>query len=306
MPMPAALKPRSETARAKSAQAEPVHPDDAEFLQMLGKRVRSSREGLALSRRQLAEVAEVSERYLAQLELGAGNASITLLRRVARALGVRLTELLGSSERREQHLITRFLDGLSPERLNEVLQRLVHEFGAEESVRRKRIALIGLRGAGKSTLGAALAKHMRRPFVELDREIEQELAVGLSEIFLLYGQPGYRKAERRCLDRIIGGQGEVVISVGGGVVSEPETFQKLLTNCYTIWVKASPTEHMSRVIAQGDMRPMKGHAQAMQDLKNILSARTPEYARADAIVDTSGKSIEKSLAALKRVAISTE
>lgn len=303
--MAAMAKSRQETSRSRTGQPELEHSDDAEFLHTLGKRVRTTREGLMLSRRQLAEAAEVSERYLAQLESGAGNASITLLRRVARSLGLRLTELLGSADRREQQLITRFLDSLAPKRLEEALQRLVREFGAEESVRRKRIALIGLRGAGKSTLGAALAKHMRRPFVELDQEIEQELGVGLSEIFLLYGQPGYRKAERRCLERIIGGQGEVVISVGGGIVSEPETFQLLLSNCYTIWLKASPAEHMSRVVAQGDMRPMKGHAQAMQDLKNILAAREPDYGRADAIVDTSGKSIEKSFATLKRVVLSS-
>jgi len=296
------LKTRPDSARVREAQIETVRGgDDKEFLELLGARVRSARNNLALSRKQLAESAEVSERYLAQLESGAGNASITLLRRVARALGMRLTELLGAAERRGQDLITRFLDSLTPQRLDEVLERLVREFGAEESVRRKRIALIGLRGAGKSTLGCALARHMRRPFIELDREIERELAISLSEIFLLYGQPGYRKAERRCLDRIISSQSKVVISVGGGVVSEPETFQTLLTNCYTVWIKASPAEHMSRVIAQGDMRPMKGHGQAMQDLKNILSSREPEYARADAVVDTSGKSIEKSLTALKRV-----
>src|SRR5262249_53957622 len=160
---------------------------------------------------------------------------------------------------------------------------------------RKRIALIGLRGAGKSTLGSALAKQMRRPFVELDREIERELGMQLSEIFLLYGQAGYRKAERRCLDRVIGSQSEVVLSAGGSIVSEPETFQALLANCFTVWVKTSPAEHMSRVIAQGDMRPMKGHGQAMQDLKNLLSSREGEYARADGVVDTSNRSIEKSL-----------
>lgn len=271
------------------------------FLSLLGQRVRTAREERGLSRKQLAEFADVSERYLAQLELGLGNASVTLLRRLSDALGVRLAELLEDEAQQEQQLVRRFLDGMPPERLTEVLQHLVREFGAEESVRRKRIALIGLRGAGKSTLGSALAKQLRRPFIELDLEIERELGMQLSEIFLLYGQAGYRKAERRCLDRVIKRQGEVVLSIGGGVVSEPETFQMVLANCFTVWIKASPTAHMSRVIAQGDMRPMKGHVQAMQDLKNLLTSREAEYARADAVVDTTGRSIEKSLSALRRV-----
>lgn len=271
------------------------------FLSLLGQRVRTAREERGLSRKQLAEFADVSERYLAQLEFGLGNASVTLLRRLSDALGVRLAELLEDEAQQEQQLVRRFLDGMPPERLTEVLQHLVREFGAEESVRRKRIALIGLRGAGKSTLGSALAKQLRRPFIELDLEIERELGMQLSEIFLLYGQAGYRKAERRCLDRAIKRQGEVVLSIGGGVVSEPETFQMVLANCFTVWIKASPTAHMSRVIAQGDMRPMKGHVQAMQDLKNLLTSRQAEYARADAVVDTTGRSIEKSLSALRRV-----
>jgi XRE family aerobic/anaerobic benzoate catabolism transcriptional regulator len=265
--MAAPMRNRAENSRVKASKEPERRETDDAFLTVLGRRVRSAREERELSRKQLAESADVSERYLAQLELGDGNASVTLLRRVSRALGVRLTQLIDDEERKEH----------------------------------QRIALIGLRGAGKSTLGSALAKQMRRPFVELDREVERELGMQLSEIFLLYGQPGYRKAERRCLDRIIRSQSEVILSIGGGVVSEPETFQTLLTHCYTVWIKASPAEHMSRVIAQGDMRPMKGHAQAMQDLKNILSSRETEYARADAVVDTSGKSIDKSLAALRRV-----
>jgi XRE family aerobic/anaerobic benzoate catabolism transcriptional regulator len=242
-----------------------------------------------LSRRCMAELADVSERYLAQLESGAGNASTILLRRVARALGVRVSDLFGELGR-EQYLITRFVDSLPQDRLGSVLDHLVSRFGAEQSVRSKRIALVGLRGAGKSTLGAALAREARRAFIELDGEVESEAGMELSEIFLLYWQPGYRRLERLCLDRII----------RGGAVSDPETLQLLLTNCFTVWIKASPAEHMARVLAQGDTRPMKGRAQAMQDLKNILLSREEQYARADCVVDTSGKSIEKSLAALRR------
>jgi XRE family aerobic/anaerobic benzoate catabolism transcriptional regulator len=189
-------------------------------------------------------------------------------------------------------------------RLEEVLRRLVGEFGTDEGVRRKRIALVGLRGAGKSTLGSALARAIRRPFIELDRHIERDAGMELSEIFLLYGPSGYRDLERRCLDRVIASQNEAVISVGGGVVSDAESYQLLLTNCFTVWIKASPSEHMARVIAQGDLRPMQGHAQAMEDLKGILAIREPLYARADATVDTAGVSVTRSLTALRSVVAS--
>jgi XRE family aerobic/anaerobic benzoate catabolism transcriptional regulator len=164
--------------------------------------------------------------------------------------------------------------------------------------------LVGLRGAGKTTLGAALAKALRRPLVELDKEIEREAGISLSEVFLLYGQAGYRRIELRCLERMIGSQEDIVLTVGGGVVSEPETYNLLLLNCFTVWIKAAPEEHMARVVAQGDMRPMAGHAEAMEDLRNILTAREPLYGKADAVVDTSGCSVEKSFAALQKAVAS--
>jgi XRE family aerobic/anaerobic benzoate catabolism transcriptional regulator len=249
----------------------------------------------------LSRTAHVSERYLAQLEAGEGNASIVLLRRVAVALGVRLTDLVDSAEpAAEQRLIRRFLDSLPPERFEEVLRRLTQDFGQDDAVRRKRVTLIGLRGAGKTTLGAALAKALRRPLVELDKEIEREAGISLSEVFLLYGQAGYRRIERRCLERMIGSQEDIVLTVGGGIVSESETYNLLLLNCFTVWIKAAPGEHMARVVAQGDMRPMAGHAEATEDLRNILTAREPLYGKADAVVDTSGCSVEKSFAALQK------
>ena len=257
------------------------------------------REQRGLARKVLAEIADVSERYLAQLESGDGNASVNLLRRVATALNVRMTHLLGCEASIERSQVNVFVDSLPERRLEEVLRRLKSEFGTDESVRRKRIALIGLRGAGKSTLGSALAKAMRRGFLELDREVEREAGMALSEIFMLYGQSGYRNLERQCLERIINSQNDVVVSVGGGVVSDADTYQLLLGSCYTVWVKASPAEHMSRVIAQGDLRPMRGHTQAMEDLKSILAAREPEYARADTVVDTAGQGVARSLAALR-------
>jgi len=246
----------------------------------------------------------VSERYLAQLEAGEGNASIALLRRVATALGIDLADLLSVGEQRpERALIRRFLGNLPPEHLVDVLRRLATEFGQQEVVRRRRIALIGLRGAGKSTLGMRLARSLRRPFIELDREIEREAGISLSEIFLLYGQAGYRRIELRCLQRMIEHSQDIVLSVGGGIVSEPATYDLLLSNCYTVWIKAAPEEHMSRVVAQGDMRPMAGHAEAMADLKKILAEREPLYSKADATLDTSGQGVDESLAAMRHLLI---
>ncbi len=280
---------------------------DPDFLASLGRRVREAREQRGMARKVLSQTANVSERYLAQLEAGEGNASIVLLRRVAGALGVRLTDLLDSDGPvAEQRLIRRFLDSLPPKRLEEVLRRLTQDFGQDEAVRRKRITLIGLRGAGKTTLGTALAKALRRPLVELDKEIEREAGISLSEVFLLYGQAGYRRIERRCLERMINSQEDVVLTVGGGIVSEPETYNLLLLNCFTVWIKAAPEEHMARVILQGDLRPMAGNEEAMEDLRKILISREPLYGKADAVVDTSGRTVDKSFATLRELAAPTE
>ena len=284
---------------AQLAQVSSRKTDDGEFLHAMGKRVRESRERRGMSRRALAEAAEISERYLAQLEGGEGNASVVLLRRVASALGMSLTELVGENDSPvEQRLIRRFFEGLPVHRLEDVILQLMRDFGQKEAARKNRVALVGLRGAGKSTLGAALAKELRYPFVELDREIERDAALPLSEVFMLYGQAGYRRIERRCLDRLLERGDPMVIAAGGGIVSEPDTYNALLVSCYTVWIKASPEEHMSRVISQGDFRPMDGHQAAMDDLRRILAAREPLYAKADAIVDTAGERFEQSLSKL--------
>lgn len=276
---------------------------DAEFLAAMGRHVREARERRGMARKAVSQSAGVSERYLAQLEAGEGNASVLLLRSVARALGMALTELVDAREHSvEQRLIRRFLEGLPPHRLEDVAFRLMRDFGEEATARRRRIALVGLRGAGKTTLGSALAAEMRAPFVELDREIERDAGIGLSEVFLLYGQAGYRRIERRCLERVIGAHPQMVMSVGGGIVSEPETYNLLLLNCFTVWVRASPEEHMARVVAQGDLRPMQGNAEAMEDLKRILDAREPLYRKADVTLDTSGALPEQSLLQLRRAA----
>lgn len=293
-------KPENHPEKSNSAEGT---PGDAEFLRTLGKRVRALRERRGMARKLLARDADISERYLAQLETGEGNISIVLLRRIALALGVPLTDLLSDSSRSLEHrLIRRFLERLPEHRLEEVIFRLQRDSGTQEAVRKQRIALIGLRGAGKSTLGSALAQEMHLPFVELNREIERDAGLSLSEVFMLYGQAGYRRIERRCLERVIQSYERAVISVGGGIVSEPETYELLLSNCFTVWLKAAPEEHMARVAAQGDFRPMQGHHQeeAMKDLRRILDARAPLYRKADAVVDTAGQTPEASLVNLRQ------
>jgi XRE family transcriptional regulator, aerobic/anaerobic benzoate catabolism transcriptional regulator len=286
-------------SRPKTAQVTPV--GDTEFLATLGRRVRELREQRGMARKILAKDADVSERYLAQLELGEGNVSVVLLRRIALALGVSPQELLSDEGRTvEQRLISRLLERLPEGRLEETLSRLMRDLGAQDSARKRRVALIGLRGAGKSTLGLLLAAELHVPLIELDREVEREAGMALSEVFLLYGQGGYRRMERRCLERVIETHEHAVITVGGGIVSELDTFNLLLSNCFTVWLKASPEEHMTRVAEQGDFRPMQDNEEAMEDLRRILGARQPLYAKADAEVDTSGQRPEESLAKLRQ------
>ena len=271
------------------------------FLLFLGKRVRELRNRRGLTRKMMAREAHVSERHLAQLEAGEGNISIVLLRRIAAALHISLAELFAAEAetRHEKLLIQRFLERLPAHRVEDAMSRLMREFGDEEVARRKRVALIGLRGAGKSTLGLRLGQEMNIPFIELDGEIEKDTGMPLGEIFSLYGQTGYRAIERRSLERVLREQERAILSVGGGVVSEKETYDYLLSNCYTIWIKARPEEHMARVIAQGDLRAIAGGNQAMHDLRRILEAREPLYRKADMYLDTSGNSVDQSVAQLK-------
>jgi XRE family aerobic/anaerobic benzoate catabolism transcriptional regulator len=292
-------------APPRAGPAAAISADDADLLAGIGKRVREARERRGMARRMLAQTSNVSERYLAHLEAGAANASVLLLRSVVRALDMPLCELFAVQENSvEQRLIRRFLEGLPERQLEDVVFRLMRDFGPEAAARKRRIALVGLRGAGKTTLGSALAAALQLPFVELDREIEGDAGISLSEIFSLYGQTGYRRIERRCLDRIVDSNRQVVLAVGGGIVSEPETYNLLLTNCFTVWIKASPAEHMARVVAQGDLRPMQGNAEAMADLNRILSTREPLYRKADVTLDTVGEHPEQSLAKL-RLAVAT-
>lgn len=274
---------------------------EKEFLAFVGARVRELRNQRGMTRKMVALEADVSERHLAQLESGDGNISIVLLRRIAGALNVSLAELFVPrvEEPVEKQTIRRVLENLPADILEEVASRLLREFGKNETLRRSRVALIGLRGAGKSTLGSRLAQESNVPFVELDREIESDTGMPLAEIFSLYGQSGYRAIEKRTLQRVLRESECAVVSVSGGVVSEKETYDYLLSNCFTVWIKAQPDEHMSRVIAQGDFRAMAGSNQAMEDLRRILEAREPLYRKADLTLDTSGSSVEQSFSQLK-------
>jgi XRE family aerobic/anaerobic benzoate catabolism transcriptional regulator len=303
MSMPQALKTRSGGPQRRVTKTDQKASSDERFLHELGEQVRAARARSGMTRKDLAAESGVSERYLAHLESGQGNISVLLLQKVAAALNLPLGQLLSGDDEQavELTLIQQFLRRLPPQQLPKVRANLMREFGSSPLERMKRIALIGLRGAGKSTLGALLAKQLGAPFVELDREVEREAGTSLSEIFLLYGQQGYRRYERRCLEKVLGKRDRCVIATGGSIVSEPGTYDLLLSTCFTVWLKAQPEEHMARVVAQGDTRPMAGNAEAMDDLRRILDGRAVLYGQADATVDTAGRTVERCLKDLKKV-----
>jgi XRE family aerobic/anaerobic benzoate catabolism transcriptional regulator len=290
---------------AASKDRRAMEQGEAAYLRALGERIREARARRGMTRKILARDSEVSERYLAQLEAGQGNISIALLRQVAHAMGLPLTDLVREGPDRpvELTLLIQTLGRLSAKELAQARTLLSETFGAAvESERRHRIALIGLRGAGKSTLGMLLAKAQGAPFIELDREIERESGTSLGVIFDLMGQSAYRRYERRALEAVIERHDRAVIATGGSIVSEPATFDLLLSACYTVWLTASPEEHMSRVMAQGDTRPMADNEAAMEDLRRILMGRHTLYAKADATIDTAGKTVEQSLKELRAAA----
>ena len=233
------------------------------YLSLLGDRVRALRNEQGVTRKALSAASGVSERYLAQLEAGEGNISVLLLRKVARAMGVPVESLVREGE--QQH---------------------------------RPIALLGLRGAGKSTLGEKLAQALDVPFVELDREVEKEAGAELGEVFAMYGQEGFRRFERRALERVLGQHDRAVIATGGSLVTDGGTYKLLRERSLCVWLKASPEEHMARVIAQGDMRPFKGSSAALDEIRQLLADRDRLYGRADLVLDTSGKTVRSSLSQL--------
>ena len=295
-----------ESEQGEALAAVPGQHDesaDSGYLKLLGERVRQTRARRGMTRKLLARDSRVSERYLAQLESGQGNISILLLRQIADALDIPLESLVLQGPEPAVDLVhtTEFLRRLPAAELAEARRLLVQHFGGvDQEARRGRIALIGLRGAGKSTLGSILADRLEVPFLELDRLIEQESGVTLSAIFDLYGQSGFRRLERRCLDEVIERHPRFVLATGGSLVSEPATFERLLTMCFTVWLRATPEEHMQRVIAQGDMRPMADNRESMSDLKRILEVREPLYRKADITVDTSESSAQEATESLVR------
>lgn len=233
------------------------------YLSLLGERVRAWRSEQGVTRKALSAASGVSERYLAQLEAGEGNISVLLLRKVARAMGVPVEKLV-----------------------------------REEAREHKCIALVGLRGAGKSTLGEKLAQALGVAFVELDREVEKEAGAELGEVFAMYGQEGFRRFERRALERVLAQHNQAVIATGGSLVSDAGAYKLLRSRCLCVWLRASPEEHMARVIAQGDMRPFKGRSAALDEIRQLLADRDRLYGRADLVLDTSGKTVRSSLSQL--------
>jgi XRE family aerobic/anaerobic benzoate catabolism transcriptional regulator len=272
------------------------------FLTALGERVRALRARRGLTRKAVALAAEVSERHLANLEYGEGNASILVLLQVAGALQCSLAELLGdvTTSSPEWLLLREMLSARSEADLRQVRLQVSELFGVtHEAARTNRIALIGLRGAGKTTLGERLAKDLGYAFIELSREIEKFAGCSISEIHNLYGTNAYRRYERRALEEAIQIYPEVVIATPGGLVSDSATFNEMLSHCYTVWLQAKPEDHLARVAAQGDMRPMAGSAEALEDLKLILEGRAPFYAKADLCFDTSDHALQDSFEHLR-------
>ena len=279
---------------------EPRDPE-AGFLEQLGQRVRTMRALRGMSRKVLAKVSGISERYIAQLESGKGNVSIVLLRRVSNAMAAHLDDLIPTGEPAPDWPVIRdLLRQATPDQIAQARDVLSgHVNGASpQRMAFAGIALIGLRGAGKSTLGKMLAKKIGWRFVELNKEIEAQNGLSVAEIIALYGQEGFRRMEQSALGQLLARRELTVLATGGGIVSEPLTFDQILSSFYTIWLKAEPEEHMARVRGQGDLRPMADDRSAMAELRNILLSREPLYARAAAVVDTAGLSVNEAAARL--------
>jgi XRE family aerobic/anaerobic benzoate catabolism transcriptional regulator len=272
------------------------------FLELLGQRVRTTRALRGMSRKVLAKVSGISERYIAQLESGKGNVSIVLLRRVSNAMGAHLEDLIPSTEPAPDWPVIRDLVRKATPGQIAHAKDILSGHGNGTSVPKRMsfagIALIGLRGAGKSTLGKMLAKKIGWNFVELNKEIEAQNGLSVAEIIALYGQEGFRRMEQTALGQLLARNELLVLATGGGIVSEPLTFDLILSSFYTIWLKAEPEEHMARVRSQGDLRPMADDRSAMAELRTILLSREPLYARASAVVDTAGLSVDTAAARL--------
>ncbi len=273
------------------------------FLASMGMRVRQLRSRKGMTRKAAALAAHVSERHLANLEHGVGNVSTLVLVELSQALECSIAEIIGdiTTSTPEWLMIRELLSGKDEATLRNVRGAIQALLGSTSSFsgRKQRIALIGLRGAGKSTLGKMLSEFLGFQFLELSAEIEKFAGCSISEIQALYGQTAYRRYERRALEESIQIYTEAVIATPGGLVSDPANFNDVLTHCTTIWLQAAPEDHMNRVIAQGDMRPMASSKEAMEDLKAILSGREEFYSKADYKINTSAQSLEATFEILK-------
>lgn len=281
--------------------ADPISEKATDLAARLGQRVRAARAARALSRKQLAAESGISLPYLSRVEKGDGNVSIGVLHRLALALNLPIENLVADTEGygADYALIVELLKRQSHEKLADIRRMLLSHVSDKQNAngpRSRRIALVGLRGAGKSTLGPVLAKRLSIPFIELNKEIEAEAGINLSEVFLMYRQSGYRRLERRCLDRVISTYPEFVLATGGGIVTEPATYELLLHSFYCVWLRADPEEHYRRVMAQHDVRIANDQLkqEAMENITRSLGARESLYALAPANIDTTGRSIEES------------
>jgi XRE family aerobic/anaerobic benzoate catabolism transcriptional regulator len=277
---------------------------DAAFAAEIGRMVRLGRAKRGMSRRQLAQASGTSERYLAQIESGAGNPSVLVLRAIADALEMPMFELLpqtGGVAAPYARIID-LLGRAPPSDLAAIadsIERQIAHIAAAD--RGRRIGLVGLRGAGKSTLGKLLAEKLGVPFIELNRRVEQEYGATVPLLIEMSGIATFRRYERACLERAIAENEGAVIATAGGIVSNPETYGLLLRRTHTVWISAQPEEHMGRVMKQGDFRPMAKNREAMADLHAILESRRADYARAELNLDTSGATIQQSFAKLTKL-----
>jgi XRE family aerobic/anaerobic benzoate catabolism transcriptional regulator len=275
-----------------------------EYLQQLGEKIRSVRARRGLTIAQLARQSALSARFLANVELGRGNISVSRLYEIARSLDIPIENLVAAGQPASPAFdqSTAFLKKLPAGQLRDAHKLLLEKFGAADiASRRARIALIGLRGAGKSTLGSLLAQRVGLPFIELDKEIERTTGLTLTIIFDLYGIAGYRRMEREALNAVLAKHPRFVLAPGGSIVSDPATFNHLLSDCFTIFLRAKPEEHMARVLHQGDRRPIAQSRQAMRDLRRILWSREALYRQADATLETTGQTVSESVRALVRL-----
>lgn len=287
---------RGETT--SQSQAEQVKASVTGLITRVGERVRKARERKGIPRRVLSEMSGVSPRYLAQLEAGEGNISIGLLQRVAIALDHRIDWLMGEDDpwTSDALRVADLFRGANMDVQQAVLRTLSPE--PAQTARAHRLCLIGLRGAGKSTLGALAGQALDLPFVELNNQIEEQSGMPVNEVIALYGQEGYRRLEAQAISRVISTHDDMILAVAGGIVAEPETYNALLAHFHTIWLRTTPEDHMARVRDQGDERPMAGNSEAMDQLRSILTSRESLYGKALAQLDTSGQSVDASLAHL--------